>query len=155
MLIIKEVKQRLENSTKMRDDDALLMADIWREQLEQMGAKSMYDVLNAVASRMVHSPESIRRSRQKLQQENPNLRGKVYQLRMEKEEAERKARLAETPRQALRRLYEPVFQALWDMEFSNLHGTNPFRIIIDHFQVKNFIFVTIFLGFNCLIIVLL
>lgn len=30
-----------------------------------------------------------------------------------------------------------------------------FRIIIDHFQVKNFIFVTIFLGFNCLIIVLL
>ena len=52
-------------------------------------------------------------------------------LRMEKEEAERKARLAETPRQALRRLYEPVFQALWDMEFSNLHGTNPFRIIID------------------------
>jgi uncharacterized Zn finger protein len=86
LLIINEVKQRLETSTKMRDDDALLMADIWREQLEQMGAKSMYDVLNAIASRMVHSPESIRRSRQKLQSENPNLRGKVYQLRMEKEE---------------------------------------------------------------------
>jgi hypothetical protein len=86
LLIINQVKQRLETSTKMRDDDALLMADIWREQLEQMGAKSMYDVLNAIASRMVHSPESIRRSRQKLQSDNPNLRGKVYQLRMGKEE---------------------------------------------------------------------
>ena len=52
-------------------------------------------------------------------------------LARERDEAERKARLAETPRQALRRLYEPIFQALWDMEFSNLHGTNPFRIIID------------------------
>ena len=86
LLIINVVKQRLETSTIMRDDDALLMSDIWREQLEQMGAKSVYDVLNAIASRMVHSPESIRRSRQKLQQDNPNLRGKVYQLRMEKEE---------------------------------------------------------------------
>jgi len=86
LLIINVVKQRLETSTIMRDDDALLMSDIWREQLEQMGAKSMYDVLNAIASRMVHSPESIRRSRQKLQRDFPNLRGKVYQLRMEKEE---------------------------------------------------------------------
>jgi len=85
MLIIKEVKQRLENSTKMRDDDALLIADIWREQLAQLGAKSVYDVLNAIAGRMVDSPESIRRSRQKLQRDYPNLRGKVYQLRMEKE----------------------------------------------------------------------
>jgi len=85
MLIIKEVKQRLENSTKMRDDDALLIADIWREQLAQLGAKSVYDVLNAIAGRMVDSPESIRRSRQKLQRDFPNLRGKVYQLRMEKE----------------------------------------------------------------------
>jgi len=84
-LIINQVKQRLETSTKMRDDDALLMADIWREQLEQMGAKSMYDVLNAIAGRMVTSPESIRRSRQKVQQDYPNLRGTVYNQRHAKE----------------------------------------------------------------------
>ena len=86
LLIVNEVKQRLESSTKMRDDDALLMADIWREQLEQMGAKSMYDVLNAIAGRMVTSPESIRRSRQKVQQDNSNLRGNVYNQRHAKEE---------------------------------------------------------------------
>ena len=85
LLIINEVKQRLENSTKMRDDDALLMADIWREQLAQLGAKSVYDVLNAIAGRMVHSPESIRRSRQKVQRDNPNLRGVFYYKRHEKE----------------------------------------------------------------------
>lgn len=85
MLIINEVKTRLENSTKMRDDDALLMADIWREQLAQLGAKTVYDVLNAIAGRMVHSPESIRRSRQKVQQDNPNLRGTVYNQRHLKE----------------------------------------------------------------------
>lgn len=85
MLIIKEVKERLENSTKMRDDDALLIADIWREQLEQMGAKTMYDVLNAIAGKMLHSPESIRRSRQKVQQDFANLRGTVYNKRHEKE----------------------------------------------------------------------
>jgi len=48
-----------------------------------------------------------------------------------KEEAERRARMAETPQQALHRLYEPIFRILWDMEFANLHGTNPFRIVID------------------------
>jgi len=85
MLIIKEVKQRLENSTKMRDDDALLMADIWRQQLAELGAKSVYDVLNAIAGRMVTSPESIRRSRQKVQQDYPNLRGTVYNQRHAKE----------------------------------------------------------------------
>lgn len=85
MLIIKEVKTRLENSTKMRDDDALLMADIWREQLAQLGAKSVYDVLNAIAGKLLHSPESIRRSRQKVQSDNPNLRGKIYNQRHLKE----------------------------------------------------------------------
>jgi hypothetical protein len=85
MLIIKEVKERLENSTKMRDDDALLMADIWRQQLAELGAKSVYDVLNAIAGRMVTSPESIRRTRQKVQQDYPNLRGTVYNQRHAKE----------------------------------------------------------------------
>ena len=85
MLIIKQVKSRLENSTAMRDDDALLIADIWREQLLELGAKSLYDVLNAIAGKMVYSPESIRRSRQKVQQDNPNLRGKFYKQRHLKE----------------------------------------------------------------------
>eukprot|EP00560_Eucampia_antarctica_P009814 CAMPEP_0197830192 /NCGR_PEP_ID=MMETSP1437-20131217/6788_1 /TAXON_ID=49252 ORGANISM="Eucampia antarctica, Strain CCMP1452" /NCGR_SAMPLE_ID=MMETSP1437 /ASSEMBLY_ACC=CAM_ASM_001096 /LENGTH=409 /DNA_ID=CAMNT_0043432405 /DNA_START=107 /DNA_END=1336 /DNA_ORIENTATION=- len=52
-------------------------------------------------------------------------------VQTEKEDELRRARLAETPQQALHRLYEPIFRALWDMEFANLHGTNPFRLVID------------------------
>ena len=48
-----------------------------------------------------------------------------------REEEERRARMREEPQLALQRLYQPIFQVLWDMEFDNLGGTNPFRIIID------------------------
>lgn len=85
MLIINEVKLRLEASTKVRDDDALLIAAIWRDQLDELGAKTSYDVLNAIAGKLLHSPESIRRSRQKVQSDNPNLRGKIYNQRHLKE----------------------------------------------------------------------
>jgi hypothetical protein len=37
----------------------------------------------------------------------------------------------ESPQQSLYRVYHPIFQALWAMEFDNLGRTNPFRIIID------------------------
>ena len=85
LLIINEVKYRLEHNAQMRDDDALLMADIWREQLIMLGAYTSTHVLDAIAGKLLHSPESIRRSRQKLQSENPNLRGTVYKKRFEKE----------------------------------------------------------------------
>jgi len=55
-------------------------------------------------------------------------RGKIAE-KEEKEEAARKAREMETPQQALHRLYQPIFQNLWDMEFANLNWTNPFRIV--------------------------
>ena len=37
----------------------------------------------------------------------------------------------EEAQQALHKIIEPVFKKLWDMEFPNLGGTNPFRIVID------------------------
>jgi hypothetical protein len=49
-------------------------------------------------------------------------------MEQEREERMRKARKLETPQQALHRIYEPMFQNLWDMEFFD--GTNPFRIVI-------------------------
>jgi len=47
------------------------------------------------------------------------------------EEEKRRAQEKESPQQALHRLYEPMFRRLWNMEFSNLNNTNPFRIVID------------------------
>ena len=53
------------------------------------------------------------------------------QMEKEREERERRERALETPRDALKRLYEPIFTALWDMEFACLGHTNPFRMVID------------------------
>jgi hypothetical protein len=52
-------------------------------------------------------------------------------LRMEREREEhlRKTRSLESPEQALQRIYAPMFQELWEMEFFD--GTNPFRLVID------------------------
>jgi hypothetical protein len=59
----------------------------------------------------------------------------------EKEEARRReheemlerqhARKTETPKERVRGYVQPLFQMLWDMEFDNLHGSNPFRMVID------------------------
>uniref|UniRef100_A0A7S1B6Q6 Bromo domain-containing protein n=2 Tax=Corethron hystrix TaxID=216773 RepID=A0A7S1B6Q6_9STRA len=51
----------------------------------------------------------------------------------EREEAERRRREAEreSPREALARVYHPMFTKLWEMEFASLHGMNPFRTVID------------------------
>jgi hypothetical protein len=53
------------------------------------------------------------------------------QRRKEEELLTRKKSPVETPQQALHKIIEPVFKKLWDMEFVNLGGTNPFRIVID------------------------
>ena len=52
-------------------------------------------------------------------------------IEKEREEQERRERALETPRDALHRLLEPIFTALWDMEFPLLGNTNPFRMVID------------------------
>jgi len=52
-------------------------------------------------------------------------------IEKEREEQERRERVVETPRDALHRLLEPIFTALWDMEFAALGNTNPFRMVID------------------------
>jgi len=50
--------------------------------------------------------------------------------RRQDDELKRKSRV-ETPQQTLHKVYQPIFKALWEMEFPFLGGTNPFRIVID------------------------
>ena len=51
--------------------------------------------------------------------------------RREEEITKKRKQQAETPQQALHKLYQPIFKKLWDMEFAILNNTNPFRIVID------------------------
>lgn len=91
--IAKKVEYCLKRLPGTRDNDKLLQAEIWKRELikqcrypTEMNAMTF---LNAYSHESVlSSAESIRRARQKLQEENPELRGKSYRRRHRKEEPE-------------------------------------------------------------------
>lgn len=70
----------------LRDDDNKLIATVWRWQLFEVYNKKVEDMsamelLKYYASRQLASAESIRRSRAKLQETKPSLRGDKYEER--------------------------------------------------------------------------
>lgn len=82
------VKYFLELDPELRDSDNRLIANVWARQLggsEALANMTAFAVLKAFADGELLSPESIRRTRQKLQELNPELRGKTYEVRHEKE----------------------------------------------------------------------
>jgi hypothetical protein len=89
---IKHIKKKiitlLREKPHLRDDDNKLIANIWCEETgkDEKGVSitrqtTARDFLYAFASGQYTSPESIRRARQKVQEQNPELRGKSYKNR--------------------------------------------------------------------------
>jgi hypothetical protein len=81
----KIVEKYLFGYPHLRDNDERLIATIWNEELSNKGITSKeisgYDFLGYFASGELTNPESIRRTRQKLQEENVELRGLKYKER--------------------------------------------------------------------------
>ena len=73
------VRELLEKKPELRDNDNLLMSTIWKDQANILNFFQRFE------SGKLHSPESIRRARQKLQEENDNLRGELYDVRQKKQ----------------------------------------------------------------------
>ena len=73
-----KVKHLLENYPILRDDDNKLIAKIWWSENNNQTTK---DFLINFGNGNHTSPEAIRRARQKLQEHNPHLRGKLYNKR--------------------------------------------------------------------------
>lgn len=85
------VKTFLTQKPHLRDSDNRLIASIWYIELglgNRVKTMSGLEVLTMIAEGKLSSSESIRRSRQKLQEELPELRGNVYNRRKTVEEAE-------------------------------------------------------------------
>lgn len=61
-----------------RDDDNKLIAKIWHAETQ---SNSLIDFLLEFGDHKLSSPEAIRRARQKLQEDNPSLRGLLYAKR--------------------------------------------------------------------------
>lgn len=77
--IIEIVRELLEKKPELRDNDNLLMSTIWKDQ------SNILNFFHRLESGKLHSPESIRRTRQKLQEEFPHLRGAIYDLRQRRQ----------------------------------------------------------------------
>jgi hypothetical protein len=73
-----KVEYLLENYPIFRDDDNKLIAKIWYSETK---SKSLRDFMIEFGDKKISSPEAIRRARQKLQEHNPHLRGKLYAKR--------------------------------------------------------------------------
>ena len=86
---IKKVKEQiiyyLNVYPHLRDNDEKLIATIWKDHIvENWGETSKmtgYDVLLLLAEGNLPNPESIRRSRCKIQEQSPQLRGVKYKKR--------------------------------------------------------------------------
>ena len=86
----KGTKERVEklliDHPNMRDDLVLVQLNIWSEDLQKRllksyGALTFNDFVSSMVSDKLTPSETIRRTWQKLQQENANLRGKKYNER--------------------------------------------------------------------------
>jgi hypothetical protein len=85
------VKALLEKHPHLRDSDNKLIATIWKYDLMGLCENlSAMDFLKLYAEGELTNSESIRRVRQKIQEENPDLRGTVNEARQKEGEAVRK-----------------------------------------------------------------
>jgi hypothetical protein len=78
-----KVLELLKRHPHLRDSDEKLTANIWLN--ESRGVVTAYDLLNLYANGGLTNAESIRRCRQKIQMENPELRGSSYEKRHAKQ----------------------------------------------------------------------
>jgi hypothetical protein len=87
-MINNEVKQRvrsiLETNKNTRDCDRTLLAYIWTQDVKELYIENGLDApdfLRMLANGELTSSETVRRCRQKLQEENETLRGLKYKVR--------------------------------------------------------------------------
>lgn len=81
-----KVRSILMRDARTRDNDALLCALIWHEELKKEGnlTISAVDFLKMYSTNKFTNYESVRRCRAKIQEEEPALRGETYMQRKEK-----------------------------------------------------------------------
>ena len=107
------------------DAEAAMQAKALAKAEEELALKKQRDRENEERLRR------IERERQRTEERRLREEAERREAEEAKAELDRRQRMAETPKEALFRLYNPVFQILWDMEFPALGNSNPFRIVID------------------------
>ena len=86
------VENLLEHNPELRDSDLRLVANIWwtmlntihKHKFQEYELDVIKQFLEMYSKGELTNEQSIRRLRRKLQEENPDLRGKVYEKRHQK-----------------------------------------------------------------------
>lgn len=77
-----QIKQWLEKAVHLRDSDTKLIATIWHSEIKRLGLNpetaTAMELLELFVNKKLSNPESIRRSRCKLQEIYPELRGLAF-----------------------------------------------------------------------------
>ena len=76
-----KVYKLLLNNGHLRNSDLKLIACIWYSEVPNINDLTAYEFLQKFSNGELSNPESIRRSRQKVQEEIPALRGTNYKKR--------------------------------------------------------------------------
>ena len=93
--------QLLRDHEIVKDDDQYLVAMVWSKELEEIPQTTNYGVLGMIARHELTHFESVRRTRQRLQEEYPELRGKNYGKRHAHQEVVKEQLKEITPQQKL------------------------------------------------------
>lgn len=80
----KIIKKALKNSPLMRDDDRMLIAELWWRQIRHDESLSAKEFLQRLSIGEFAMPETITRHRRKIQEANPKLRGSRWAERHRK-----------------------------------------------------------------------
>ena len=84
MQVIKKkdlIYKLLLNNPRFRDNDQALISHIWGLEIPNLQTTTAEHVLSLLADKKLSNPVSIWRTRQKVQQEIPSLRGALYNKR--------------------------------------------------------------------------
>ena len=76
----------LTNDPLTRDNDNLLICEVWKRQVDNLNFMNFVKFENLFTQNKLHAPESITRCRRKHQEQNPHLRGQEYYKRHEQQE---------------------------------------------------------------------
>ena len=88
--IFTSVKKLLAESPRYRDNDKLLIARIWWEEMKSKGIDpekaTARQLMDLMVDDRVTQPDTIKRARRKVQEHFPNLRGIIRTHRMQKQD---------------------------------------------------------------------
>tara|TARA_R110002020_G_scaffold373184_1_gene584623 strand:+ start:82 stop:393 length:312 start_codon:yes stop_codon:yes gene_type:complete len=86
----KKITKLLMDNKHLRDNDYKLLANVWHYEMRKAGINpetlTAYGFLKLFTEQKFSHPESVRRSRAKLQEEHPELRGIKYNKRKQNAE---------------------------------------------------------------------